>query len=158
MNVFVLDMDLLKCAEYHTDKHVVKMITETVQLLSSAYYSTNEEEVAPYKISHYNHPWARWARTTVSNRWWLSCLGIALYGEYKYRYGDKHHRGGDLIIYMRQFPPALSEGGLTQMPMCMPEECKIGGVVESYREYYRRHKKHIFKWTGRDKPFWIERI
>ena len=156
MNVFVLDMDLQKCAEYHTDKHVVKMITETAQLLSSAYYSTNEEIIAPYRLSHYNHPWAKWARETVSNWWWLSCLGLALYDEYQYRYGDRHHRAGDLIIYMRQFPPSVPIGYLTLMPLCMPAECKIGNVVESYREYYKKYKQDIFSWKGRDKPFWIE--
>jgi glucose-6-phosphate 1-dehydrogenase len=29
MNIFVLDINTKKCAEYHNDKHVVKMILET---------------------------------------------------------------------------------------------------------------------------------
>ena len=29
MNIFVLDTDTRKCAEFHNDKHVVKMILET---------------------------------------------------------------------------------------------------------------------------------
>ena len=29
MNIFVLDTNPKKCAEYHNDKHVVKMILET---------------------------------------------------------------------------------------------------------------------------------
>jgi hypothetical protein len=29
MNIFVLDTDPKKCAVYHNDKHVVKMILET---------------------------------------------------------------------------------------------------------------------------------
>lgn len=156
MNVFVLDTNLQKCAEYHTDKHVVKMLTETAQLLSSAYYSTNEETVAPYKLSHFKHPWAIWARASLSNWSWLSCLGLHLYDEYKYRYGDKHHKGGDMICYMVQFPPSLPTGTVTQMPLCMPEDCKTDDVVASYREYYKRYKTHIFKWTKRGKPYWLE--
>lgn len=64
----------------------------------------------------------------------------------------------DLIIYMRQFPPSVPIEYLTLMPLCMPAECKIGNVVESYREYYKKYKQDIFSWKGRDKPFWIERI
>lgn len=29
MNIFVLDTDTKKCALYHNDKHVIKMILET---------------------------------------------------------------------------------------------------------------------------------
>lgn len=155
MNVFVLDMNLQRCAEYHTDKHVVKMLTETAQLLSSTYYSTNEETIAPYKLSHYNHPWAIWARASLNNWNWLSCFGLYLYEEYKYRYGNKHHGGGDIICYMVQFPPSLSLSTLTPMPLCMPEECKHTNVVESYRTYYNEYKSHLFKWTGRKVPYWI---
>lgn len=156
MNVFVLDTDLRKCAEYHTDKHVVKMITETAQLLSSAYYSTHEENLAPYQLSHYNHPWAKWARNNLTNWMWLSLLGNELYVEYKYRYGDKHHLGGDMIYYMRKFPPSLAPGRLTEMPLCMPDECKLDTTVESYRNYYNMCKYHLFRWRGRAVPHWVE--
>lgn len=33
MNIFILDENPQKCAEYHCDKHVVKMILETAQIL-----------------------------------------------------------------------------------------------------------------------------
>ena len=36
MNLFYLDEDLDKCAEYHVDKHVNKMILEAAQLLCTA--------------------------------------------------------------------------------------------------------------------------
>lgn len=157
MNVFVLDTDLQKCAEYHTDKHIVKMITETCQLLSSAYYYTGEEAFAPYRKSHYNHPWAKWARASLNNWMWLAYFGICLYGEYKYRYQKNSHRAGDLILYMLRFPPNLESSTMTPMPLCMPDECKTTSVVESYRNYYRECKHHLFKWTGRDTPSWIEK-
>jgi len=38
MNIFVLDENVKKCAEYHCDKHVVKMITEHNQILGSISY------------------------------------------------------------------------------------------------------------------------
>lgn len=36
MNIFFLDRNIRKCAAYHCDKHVVKMILESTQLLSTA--------------------------------------------------------------------------------------------------------------------------
>ena len=37
MNIFYLDKNTVKCAKYHNNKHVVKMILETAQLLSTAH-------------------------------------------------------------------------------------------------------------------------
>ncbi len=37
MNIFVLDRDQQLCAQYHCDKHAVKMIVEYAQLLSTAH-------------------------------------------------------------------------------------------------------------------------
>ena len=36
MNLFYLDEDFDKCAEYHVDKHIVKMPLEAAQLLCTA--------------------------------------------------------------------------------------------------------------------------
>jgi hypothetical protein len=38
MNIFFLDFDTKKCAKYHCDKHVVKMILETAQLLCGVHH------------------------------------------------------------------------------------------------------------------------
>lgn len=40
MNIFVIDLDPEVCAQMHCDKHVSKMLTETSQMMSNAYYST----------------------------------------------------------------------------------------------------------------------
>ena len=37
MNIFVLDKDPVKAAQYQCDKHVVKMIVESAQMLSTAH-------------------------------------------------------------------------------------------------------------------------
>ena len=41
MNIFILDYDVKKCAQYHVDKHVVKMILETAQLLCGVHHPTS---------------------------------------------------------------------------------------------------------------------
>jgi hypothetical protein len=46
MNIFFLDFDTEKCAKYHCDKHVVKMILETAQLLCGVHWVIGSE--APY--------------------------------------------------------------------------------------------------------------
>ena len=41
MNLFYLDEDLDKCAEYHVDNHVNKMILEAAQLLCTVAVAPN---------------------------------------------------------------------------------------------------------------------
>ena len=38
MNIFVLDTDIDKCAEYHVDKHIVKMPLEAAQMLCTNHW------------------------------------------------------------------------------------------------------------------------
>ena len=45
MNIFYLDTNPALCAEYHCDKHVLKMIIEYAQLLSTAHRILDGEEV-----------------------------------------------------------------------------------------------------------------
>ena len=45
MNIFVLDWDVRKCAQYHNDKHVVKMILETAQLLCGVLTQEQSDEL-----------------------------------------------------------------------------------------------------------------
>ena len=81
MNIFYLDEDVKKCAEYHCDKHCIKMILETAQLLCGVHWATGGD--APYRLSHKNHPCAIWARESYSNYVWLTDLGFALCNEYQ---------------------------------------------------------------------------
>jgi hypothetical protein len=152
MNIFVLDKDPKKCAKYHNDKHVVKMILETAQLLCGVHHMVESELDIPYKLSHKNHPCSIWARECIENYIWLCDLGMELCKEYTYRYG-KRHKSQDIIEWCITNHPHLKEtGDLTPFRLAMPEECKIGGVVESYREYYIKEKKYFSKWKNRDIP------
>jgi hypothetical protein len=68
MNIFFLDENPTLSAKYHVDKHVVKMILETAQLLCSVHHVTDQvTDQVPYKLSHKNHPCAIWARESLSN-------------------------------------------------------------------------------------------
>ena len=158
MNIFVLDYDTKKCAQMHCDKHVVKMILETAQLLCGVHHMTNSvsDIEVPYKLSHRNHPCSIWVRGCVENYVWLCDLGIELCKEYTYRYG-KRHKSQDVIEWCMLNIPNIKEiGDLTPFPLAMNDECKISGeVVESYRKYYIMYKKDFAKWTGREIPLWF---
>ena len=155
MNIFFLDFDTQKCAQYHCDKHVVKMILETAQLLCSVHHVTPQvNPQVPYKLSHKNHPCAIWTRTSLSNYLYLCDLGLELCKEYTYRYG-KRHKSQDVIEWCLVNKPLIKDIGFTTPPKAMPDEYKVMDVVESYRNYYIGAKKDFCVWKNRDTPEWF---
>ena len=154
MNIFFLDFDTKKCAQYHCDKHVVKMILETAQLLCGAHWVIGNE--APYKLSHKNHPCAIWTRTSLSNYLQLCDLGLELCKVYTYRYG-KRHKSQDVIEWCLINKPNIHDVDFTSPPLAMGDEFKIeNNVIESYRNYYREGKKLIVSWKNRVIPSWFQ--
>jgi hypothetical protein len=154
MNIFFLDFDTKKCAEYHCDKHVVKMILESAQLLCGAHWVSNSE--APYKLSHKNHPCSIWVRESLSNYLYLCDLGLELCKEYTYRYG-KRHKSQDIIEWCLVNKPNIKDVDFTCPPLAMGDEFKIGNnVIESYRNYYIKAKKDFAVWKNRDIPEWFQ--
>ena len=72
MNIFFLDENPTLSAQYHVDKHVVKMILETAQLLCGVHHVTAHDSThVPYKLSHKNHPCSIWCRESLSNYLYL---------------------------------------------------------------------------------------
>jgi hypothetical protein len=151
MNIFVLNLNPSIAAQDQCDKHVVKMVLETAQLLCSAY----PDGVAPYKRTHYNHPCSIWTRECYENWTWLLDHGNALSREYSYRYG-KRHKTQDVFDWMRFNQPALTLlGDMTPFAQAMPPVFKNEDAVVAYRAYYVGAKQHIARWNkGRDKPDW----
>ena len=153
MNIFFLDFDVKKCAEYHCDKHVVKMILETAQLLCSVHHVTGG--TAPYKLSHKNHPCSIWVRASLSNYLYLCELGLALGEEYTHRYGKKH-KSVEVIEWCLLNRPNIHDVDFTSPPLAMGDEYKIGNdVIESYRNYYKGAKSEIVSWKNRETPDWF---
>ena len=155
MNIFVLDLDVKKCAEYHNDKHVVKMILETAQLLCGVHHMTHQvTHQVPYKLSHKNHPCSIWARESLTNYLWLCELGLELSKEYTYRYG-KRHKSQDVIEWCLTNKPYICDKGFTEPAKAMPDKYKVKSVVESYRNYYNGDKVSFSKWKNREIPNWF---
>ena len=81
MNIFYLDKDPVKAAQVQYNKHVVKMILESAQMLCTAHHHYGNDAV-PYKKAHYNHPSTIWAREDAYNYMWLYDHMMALGKEY----------------------------------------------------------------------------
>jgi hypothetical protein len=160
MNIFFLDLDPKKAAEYHCNKHVVKMIIETAQLLYAAHWLLETENMPSnaYKLSHKNHPCAVWVRQSLENYHWLCCLGWWLCKEYRFRYGDKTHKTEAHILWLLNNHPKYTDFDFTDPPQAMPDEYKDSSVVTAYRNYYiedKMKKRGIVNYSKRDVPTFL---
>lgn len=154
MNIFILDENKRKAAQYHVDKHASKMVLETAQLLCSAVQEVMNQDIPElYRKCYVNHPCCKWARKTKSNFLWLVDFGKELSREYSFRYGRTHASASNIYLtesYKEHFP----EGPLTSFAMAMPDKYKTDDPVESYRQYYIHEKSHLASWKKRNKPKW----
>ena len=151
MNIFVLDENPIIAAQMQCDKHVVKMVTETVQLLSVTMILNGLP--APYKLSHKNHPCAIWARESLDNHQWLWQHGNALGKEYTSRYG-KIHKAHILLMEYTSYDIDLPNIGLTSFANCTPYKDEKD-VVKAYQIYYRNDKSQFAKWKNGNIPEWF---
>lgn len=176
MNIFYLHNDPVTCAQQHVDKHVVKMILEYAQLLSTAhrvldgtqlvgvsktgrkqtrYVLPDDRESVLYSATHINHPSAVWVRKSDSNYRWLFSLYQALMDEYTYRYG-KVHKCSALERTLASPPKNIASGNFTEPTPAMPEEFIVSGdSIKSYMNYYNGSKQRMFSWKMREVPQWV---
>jgi hypothetical protein len=141
----------------HVDKHVVKMILETCQLLCTTHHITESTYIPPYKMTHKNHPSTKWVRESQGNYNYLINLGKELCKEYTYRYG-KIHKCQSYIEEMGDNIPPIPDYGFTSPAQAMPDQYKSKDAVESYRSYYYFEKIELHSWKKRDVPDWIIEI
>jgi hypothetical protein len=157
MNIFFLDRDIATSAKMHCDKHVVKMILEYAQLLSSAHHIAGIPLEGIYKKTHINHPCAVWVRQSTSHYEYLFNLMHSLMHEYTYRYG-KHHATERLLPLLNEKPRFMNQMHWNDPPQCMPDQYKKACVVDAYRHYYIGEKHSFAKWKNRDVPFWYRPV
>ena len=175
MNIFVLNENPIIAARQHCDKHVVKMILESAQMLSTAhrildgkedkrlsksgkrmvpYWELSDErEHKLYKAVHMKHPCTIWSMESNENYHWHWRLFNALCDEYIYRYKKVHKTDYLLRGALLQEPKNIPQGPMTPFKLAMFEDCKGPDPVDSYRTYYHR-KEFKMVWTGREFPKW----
>jgi hypothetical protein len=153
MNMFLLDLDPCKNAQYHVDKHM-KLILEAMQMICTTFHLQGIK--APYAQTHRNHPCTIFTRTSKENFQFVVDYVFALSEENIVRY-DKVHASSLLLKWVETNKHLLSfpKTKLTDFALAMPDQYKTSDPVMSYRQYYLSEKNHLFKWTNRDAPDWI---
>ncbi len=164
----------------HVDRHVVKMIIEYAQLLSTAHriidgdeyidLTANNRKIKRWRLpddreqtlmkaSHINHPSNVWARANHLNYKWLYELWCNLLDEYTYRY-EKIHACARLKNVLAKTPDNIPVGLRESDPTpAMPDDVKIpNDSLASYRNYYTKNKIHLAKWKKRSVPDWYMTI
>ena len=158
MNIFYLSENPRICALYHCDKHVVKMILESAQMLCTARHEAGLW--APYKSSFKNHPCTLWVRESLANYYWLCKLAFALVEEHQFRFNPKKpHKSLEVLTYCYEEPfysHVFPSSGLTEPAQAMPGEYRDPNPIKAYRAYYMGPKRDIAKWRKRPVPNWFK--
>ena len=174
MNIFVLHRDPYICAQMHCDKHIVKMIIESAQLLYTCclmwgivgndireFITTapiTTKGTHGYKMTHKHHPCCKWLSESVENYHWLVTMAKELCVEYTRRY-KKIHATEQHIDWLSYVCPDIPNMPMTPFAMAMPNDCKYtehdGNInpVKSYRMYYCKEKTFA-KWAHSTVPIW----
>jgi len=162
----------------HCDRHVVKMIVEYSQLMSTAHrlldgkeyvdvmangrkikrwrFDKHEKEKTMMKATHNNHPSAKWTRSNRQNYIWLHRMWYYLCKEYTHRYGKIHSVETRMIDALHLPPCNIGNGEFYPPPPAMPDECKVkNDTLASYHKYYIERKMGFAKWTKRPVPIWV---
>lgn len=152
MNIFVLADDPIIAAQHQCDKHVVKMVLETAQMLCTV--ASRYVDDVPYRPTHKNHPCTLWAGTSRANWEWTIQHGLALCAEYTFRYG-KTHKSEVIIKWCSNLNLKFDQEQLTPYAQAMPDQYKCSDAVKAYRAYYIGEKQRFAKWQKqRLNPSW----
>ena len=153
MNIFYLSECPIESAQSQCDKHVVKMILESCQILSTV---LNEQGIdAPYRSFNPKHPSCLWAAESSENFENLILHCSAMLEEYTERFGKIHKCQAVLARILDIYDPMLfSQRQSTPLRLAMPDHFRTNNPVKSYRDYYsqkdkmRYPKEKIPKWLS----------
>lgn len=171
MNLFLLHRKHAKNVRKHCNRHVVKMVLETAQLLWAAARCggapLDNLDVTPYKMTHKWHPTAIWVRKTLENWKYTMEFAFTLSKEYTRRYGKVHKCHAHFVALRKlgYYAPlerraiknkcgVIKRSKCTPFPLAMPEECVVFrnnkiDPVRSYRKYYKIKSK---EWAEKGRP------
>ena len=181
MNIFILDTNPNVAAQLQCDKHIVKMILESAQMLSTAHrvldgkeskipsksgktmvkhWQLDHHDDIIYKAVHVGHPCTVWTMESVANYMWHYTHFVALHQEFMYRYGKTHKSFNDLGQILRTPPKNIPNVHQTPFKLAMgaaPECINDSDPVGSYRSFYQtKQDRFSMTWTKRDVPTWFE--
>ena len=143
MNIFYLNEDPEVAAILQYNKHVVKMILESAQMLCTAHHELLDDPEVPYKPAHINHPSTIWCRQNTRHYFWLYEHMLALGHEYTNRYGKEHLSIIKCKEPLKLAPINMPTYEFEQPPQCMPDEYKDPCSIQAYWNYYIGDKHTI---------------
>jgi hypothetical protein len=175
MNIFVLDNNPRVAAQMMCDKHVVKMIVESCQLMSTAHHvldgkvitrtAKNGRKFGTYehdrpgfrflRCTMINHPCTIWTRSCKQAYYWLWEHTHELLKVYQSRY-NKIHTYDDMVQYsLVHTPTKISDCRMPAFAQAMPDQYKNADAVQAYRQYYIHEKSRFAKWKMDNAPIWF---
>ena len=143
MNIFYIDPCPLKAASMQCDKHVVKMVLESAQMLCAAHHVLEGGAPVPYRLAHKNHPSTVWVRSNRKHYDWLYKHFQGLSEEYTERYGKVHMSWEKCHMLLLFAPSSIPDIEWCDPPQCMPDECKRETSLAGYTEYYFNYKPKV---------------
>jgi hypothetical protein len=155
MNIFYLHKDPREAARLQYNKHVVKMILESAQMLCTAHHCYGDKwqkENVPYKQAHLNHPSTVWARRSKATYMWLFKHMMGLGYEYWLRYGKQHLSISKCSMFLSKPPVHIQGEEFVQPPQAMPDEYKDPCSIQAYWNYYIG-EKHVVVNLNKEKPY-----
>jgi hypothetical protein len=165
MNIFYLHTDRFMNAQYHVDRHVMKMPIETTQMLSTVLrerFNVDAPTDGPgkiYRSAYITHPCTRWVGETYDNFVWTWFFGTALCDEFLHRYGKVHACRQVLSTISNIMPSPDTWPGdpaMTPRPKCVAPEFKHLDVITAYRMQYITKKARLHSWTNRPVPNFVQ--
>ena len=155
MNIFYLHKDPREAARLQYNKHVVKMILESAQMLCTAHHCYGDKwqkENVPYKQAHLNHPSTVWARRSKATYMWLFKHMMGLGYEYWLRYGKQHLSISKCSMFLSKPPVHIQGEEFVQPQQAMPDEYKDPCSIQAYWNYYIG-EKHVVVNLNKEKPY-----
>jgi hypothetical protein len=172
MNIFALSTSPQESARQMIDKHVIKMPTETCQMLHTnilymQYVQEHgkEPQLKDLKAFHQeigselmkpamlNHPSTIWARQSLDNFDWLLYHGVSLCGEYTHRY-EKEHGTQKRIVDCGLYRKFIDNHNypldkLTPVTIAMDDSYRIENTFDDEWEFVIESYRHYYlegKW------------
>jgi len=163
MNIFAVNNDPRLAACDLPDKLIVKMPTESIQLLIPWAFNVHGVYIKKLDGTNYgtkgfaHHPCAKWLYESPSNVFWLHIHAVEMCEEYTRRYGKTHGVVHALEQLAEEIPwhyPNANWADHTEFVQAMPDEFKVpGDPVTAYRNYINGYKGYA-EWRYSEKPDW----
>jgi hypothetical protein len=164
VNIFAVNNDPRLAARDLPDKLIVKMPTESLQLLTPWAFNVHGVYIQKPDGTNYgtkgfaHHPCAKWLYESPANVAWLLDHAFGMCNEYESRYGKQHGVlfGLDqlLSLWLDQGNSWVYAENHTEFVQAMPDEFKVpGDPVTAYRNYINGYKGYAV-WNYSEKPDW----